>query len=220
LADLGDSPAIVALKLGVQKAIDAGELAKADALLEDIALEQRHSVERSAINLASTLARRAEIALSRLRYGEAAGHFASAAAVLPSEMDHGDKRISYLISEASALYHQDEEFGDNAALLSAIERFQWLVTLAPRARVLLAWAQTQNNLGNALLRLGERESGTSRLDEAVAPIGRRWRKGPARGCRSNGATRSTISEPCSRSSARAKAVRRGLKRRSLSFGRH
>ena len=139
MADLGDSPAIVALKLGVQKAIDAGELAKADALLEDIALEQRHSVERSAINLASTLARRAEIALSRLRYGEAAGHFASAAAVLPSEMDHGDKRISYLISEASALYHQDEEFGDNAALLSAIERFQWLVTLAPRARVLLAW---------------------------------------------------------------------------------
>ena len=27
---------------------------------------------------------------------------------------------------------------------------------------------TQNNLGTALLRLGERESGTARLDEAVA----------------------------------------------------
>ena len=27
---------------------------------------------------------------------------------------------------------------------------------------------TQNNLGNALLRLGERESGTARLEEAVA----------------------------------------------------
>ncbi|MGF1641189.1 MAG: tetratricopeptide repeat protein, partial [Rhodospirillales bacterium] len=30
------------------------------------------------------------------------------------------------------------------------------------------WATTQNNLGNALWRLGERESGTGRLEEAVA----------------------------------------------------
>jgi hypothetical protein len=32
----------------------------------------------------------------------------------------------------------------------------------------LDWATTQNNLGNALWRLGERESGTARLEEAVA----------------------------------------------------
>ena len=32
----------------------------------------------------------------------------------------------------------------------------------------LDWATTQNNLGNALLSLGERESGTARLEEAVA----------------------------------------------------
>ena len=31
----------------------------------------------------------------------------------------------------------------------------------------LVWAATQNNLGNALLRLGERESGTARLHDAV-----------------------------------------------------
>ena len=30
------------------------------------------------------------------------------------------------------------------------------------------WATTQNNLGNALSRLGEREGGTARLEEAVA----------------------------------------------------
>ena len=34
-------------------------------------------------------------------------------------------------------------------------------------RVLLDWAMTVSNLGNALLTLGERESGTSRLEEAV-----------------------------------------------------
>ncbi len=32
----------------------------------------------------------------------------------------------------------------------------------------LDWAATQNNLGNALLTLGERESGTARLEQAVA----------------------------------------------------
>ena len=31
----------------------------------------------------------------------------------------------------------------------------------------MQWATTQMNLGNALLRLGERESGTARLEEAV-----------------------------------------------------
>lgn len=168
LADPSDGPAIVALKSDVQKAIDAGELAKADALLEDLSRAQRHSVERSAIDLAGTLARRAEIALTRLRYREAAGHFASAAAVLPSGIDHDDKRISYLTSEALALYQQGDELGDNAALLSAIARLQRLVTLALRDRAALNWAATQNKLGVALATLGERESGTARLEEAVA----------------------------------------------------
>ncbi len=37
-----------------------------------------------------------------------------------------------------------------------------------RDRVPLQWATTQNNLGNALSALGEREDGTLRLQEAVA----------------------------------------------------
>jgi transcriptional regulator with XRE-family HTH domain len=37
-----------------------------------------------------------------------------------------------------------------------------------RERVPLDWAMTQHNLGIALSRLGERESGTARLEEAVA----------------------------------------------------
>ena len=37
-----------------------------------------------------------------------------------------------------------------------------------RERVPLHWAATQDNLGNALTRLGEREHGTARLAEAVA----------------------------------------------------
>ena len=37
-----------------------------------------------------------------------------------------------------------------------------------RDRVPLQWATTQNNLGTALETLGARESGTARLEEAVA----------------------------------------------------
>lgn len=37
-----------------------------------------------------------------------------------------------------------------------------------RERVPLQWATTQNNIGNALRLVGHRESGTARLEEAVA----------------------------------------------------
>jgi hypothetical protein len=120
LADPGDGPAIVAMKSDVQRAIEDGDLAKADALLEGVARAQRDSVERSAVNLAGTLGRQAEIALTRLRYSEAAARFASAVAALPSGMDHDDRRIGYLFGEADAFYRQGDELGDNAALLSAI----------------------------------------------------------------------------------------------------
>jgi hypothetical protein len=40
-----------------------------------------------------------------------------------------------------------------------------------RTRVPLHWTLTQSNLGNALRQLGERESGTARLEEAVVAYG-------------------------------------------------
>jgi tetratricopeptide (TPR) repeat protein len=166
-AQPGDDPKIAALKDEAQKAIDAGELAKADALLADVETEQRRALDRLAVNAAETSARRGEIALTRLRYAEAARHFANAAAVFPPNSAHEVKRIGYLAREATALYLQGYEFGDNDALRSAIERRIGLIGLNPRERVPLDWAMTQNNLGLALWRLGERESGTAKLEEAV-----------------------------------------------------
>src|SRR5215210_6163785 len=48
-------------------------------------------------------------------------------------------------------------------------RRRWRPIAPPckNGRVPLAWAMTQNNLGDALRRLGERESGMARLEEAV-----------------------------------------------------
>jgi tetratricopeptide (TPR) repeat protein len=131
VAQPGDDPKIAALKTDAQKAIGAGELAKADALLAHVETEQK---DRFAVNAAETSARRGEIALTRLRYAEAATHFANAAAVFPPNSAHEDKRISYLQKEASALFQQGDEFGDNGALLSAIERYKRLVDLVRRER--------------------------------------------------------------------------------------
>jgi len=167
-AQPGDDPKITALKADAQKAIDAGELAKADALLAEVETEQRRALDRLAVNASDTTARRGEIALTRLRYNEAAKHFANAAAVFPPGSAHEDKRIGYLTREASALYQQGREFGDNDALNSAVERLRRLLELTPRERVPLDWATVQTGLGLALTAQGERERGTAKLEEAVA----------------------------------------------------
>jgi tetratricopeptide (TPR) repeat protein len=166
-AQPGDDPKITALKTDAQKAIETGELAKADALLADVETEQRRALDRLAISAAETSARRGEIALARLRYAEAATHFATAAAMFPPSSPHEDKRISYLTNEANALYQQGEELGDNSALLLAIERRSRLAELITFERAPLEWSKVQNGLGGALFTLGEREGGTARLEEAI-----------------------------------------------------
>jgi hypothetical protein len=54
LAQPGDSPTIITLKAEAQKAIEAGELARADALLADVEDEQRRGLHRVAVNVAET----------------------------------------------------------------------------------------------------------------------------------------------------------------------
>jgi len=126
------------------------------------------ALDRLAENKADTAAQRGDIAMTRLRYGEAAKHYADAAAVLASASTGEQKRLDYLNREAEALYQQGDEFGDNAALRAAIDRYRGIINLQPREHVPLDWAATQNNLGLVLETLGERESGTTKLEEAVA----------------------------------------------------
>jgi hypothetical protein len=60
LAQPGDDPKIAALKIDARKAIEAGELAKADALLAEVETEQRRALDRLADNAAETSAQRGE----------------------------------------------------------------------------------------------------------------------------------------------------------------
>jgi tetratricopeptide (TPR) repeat protein len=166
-AQPGDDPKIAAQKIDARRAIDAGELAKADALLANVEAEQRLALDRLAANVAETSAQRGEIALTRLRYAEAAKHFGNAAAVFLPDSAQEDKRIGYFKREADALYKQGDEFGDNDALRSAIERRRALISLMPREHAPLAWAEAQNDLGLAFHTLGEREGGTEKLEQAL-----------------------------------------------------
>ena len=166
-AQPGDDPKIATLKADAQKAVEAGELTKADALLADVETEQRRALDRLAVNAAETSARRGEIALTRLRYSEAATHFANAAGVFPPNSAYEDKRIGYLMREAHARYRQGRELGDNDALRASIGQFKRLVEMTPRERVPRAWVNVQNSLGRALERLGEREGETTTLEGAV-----------------------------------------------------
>jgi hypothetical protein len=79
-----------------------------------------------------------------------------------------DERVKYLDAEASALLKQGFEFGDDTAAHSAIARRRALVELLPRNASPRDWAIAQNELGFALFRKGARESGTARLEQAVA----------------------------------------------------
>ena len=60
-----------------------------------------------------------------------------------------------------AITQQGDERGDNAALKSSIELYKRALEDLTRERVPLDWAATQTNLGAALERLGERESGNA-----------------------------------------------------------
>src|SRR6266852_5258852 len=78
-------------------------------------------------------------------------------------MDKADVRFRL----ARTLAAQGEQQGDNRALTEAIGIFQSLITETKSGEVKLELAELQNNYGNALRILGELESGTARLEEAV-----------------------------------------------------
>jgi tetratricopeptide (TPR) repeat protein len=163
-----------------QAEVKAGNFAKAHELLgqakqaQIAAAQQARELRQKAqeaedeqlIQAAASSAAEGDLSMTELHYLQAADLFREAASAVPA--GHDDERWKYLNAEAAALYRQGDEYGDNAAALSAIERYRHLAELQPRNAFPRDWANTQTNLGRALTVLGERESGTARLEEAVA----------------------------------------------------
>ena len=168
-----DDPAVVRLREAARKLLARGDFTAADASLaaaeaRDLATAREHQdrLNQKLLSAAASRAERAAAARLRLAYRDAAAHYALAARIAaPADRQ---AQWGYTLAQADALQAQGEEFGDNAALEEAIRILrEGALPLAPRAGAPLDWAQTQNNLGTALWRLGEREAGTARLEEAV-----------------------------------------------------
>jgi tetratricopeptide (TPR) repeat protein len=174
-----EDPSARGLVERAREAVAAGRYDEADALLVrakeaelaaarqagELARQAQEAAARRLLKAAAVEAERGQLALTRLRYREAAGHFAAAAETVPP--GHLGKRWIYLNSEAAALLDQGVERGDNAALAAAIERRHALLRLFPREQVPFVWALNQLQLGFALMFLGQREAGPARLEEAV-----------------------------------------------------
>ncbi|MBV9812436.1 MAG: tetratricopeptide repeat protein [Acetobacteraceae bacterium] len=175
------TPQLQVMLARAKAARDEGRLDEVAAALADITHAQRQARERleahaRELNEELRLRREGEaeaaaaegaFARARLAYREAAAHYRAAATVLAATDEHQAWR--YTMEGALALIAQGEEFGDNAALMEVVRlyREEVLPHVLRRDRP-LGWAGTQNNLGTALQMLGGRESGTARLEEAVA----------------------------------------------------
>ena len=82
-----------------------------------------------------------------------------------------DTRGSLFFSYALVKATIGEQAGSNDDLRQAVTAYRDALQEKTRERVPLQWAMTQNNLGTALTSLGERESGTAHLAEAVTAFG-------------------------------------------------
>ena len=107
----------------------------------------------------------AGVEASRLRSAEAARLYEQAVGLLPAE-DH-DQRGTDLVSACLRWTDQGRDHGDNQALTTAITDCRAALEENTRERAPLEWARTQLDLAVALVRHGERESGTEHLNAAV-----------------------------------------------------
>jgi tetratricopeptide (TPR) repeat protein len=87
-------------------------------------------------------------------------------AAIEGHTDKGDV-AAFLSHRAREFYERGDERGENPALLIAIAINRAVIEENSRERAPLQWASSQNSLGSALWMLGQRESGTSRLEQAV-----------------------------------------------------
>ncbi|MFD0935963.1 tetratricopeptide repeat protein, partial [Methylobacterium trifolii] len=169
-----DDPEVVRLRQASADALGRGRFAEADAHLaaaeaRDLAgLAELESISRhKRLSAAQSRAERASAAKLRTNpdaYAEAATHYAEAARIVAP----ADGRIAYEYAHRQALVLLDlgRDFGRNVSLKAAVEVFRDV--LRSSSDDASYWAMAQNNLGNALRTLGERESGTGRLEEAVS----------------------------------------------------
>lgn len=117
------------------------------------------------VGRAEFLAAKGQAAQSARHYQVAADDFQTASNVVHF---NPEAARDFTAASAYALFLQGYEFGDNAALTTAIARYRAALALVPRETDPARWSVIETGLAWALFRLGERESSPDHLEEAVA----------------------------------------------------
>jgi tetratricopeptide (TPR) repeat protein len=159
-----ERPEFTATRQLVLGSIDRGDLEGARAVLQR-ARERARSL-RLPVEEVESIAIEGRVNQLQLNYRAAAMKYAEAAHLVGTFDPEGVWGL--LMHQADSLTAQGTEYGDNQALTDAIAIYKRCLTLAPRPKRPLDWASTQNALGVALSRVGERESASDRLKESVA----------------------------------------------------
>jgi tetratricopeptide (TPR) repeat protein len=149
-----EDPVTQDLVARAKAAIKGGHLDEADQLLgqaeqadvaaahqaQQLAQQAQAAADRRLLHAADARGARGDIAMTELRYLEAAEHFQEAVDLVPPA--HPDERGRFLLAEAVALYRQGDERGDNDALVKAIATLDLSLQESTRERVPLDWALT------------------------------------------------------------------------------
>lgn len=143
-------------------ALEQGKPETADLLLGRAAAAARDSLLPAAPQIEEA---RGDIALIRLDYQMAAEHFGLAIERLPSTVKGARGRLLQRQAAALDALGRDQ---DGPALEDSIKLRLLALAEAPRAERPLEWAAEQHLLADALWRLGAHETGTARLEQAVA----------------------------------------------------
>lgn len=172
LSKSNEEPDIAKHREQAAAAVEEGDYDRAAGLLEEAAEIHRRTIEdhqdaldRRKLAAAATLSQQGELERIRLNYRKSAEHFAEAARLVAA--NESNAQVGYLLKQASALHDQGYQFGDNPALIVAIDLYQTILSNCERATSPNEWADTQNGIGATLSLIGAQESGTARLEEAI-----------------------------------------------------
>ena len=168
----GDDAETTSLKRQAQQGISDGNLDLADSLLQQVQQRQREVLHVQAFNAANTLVQRGKIALTQLRYWDAAKIFAEAAELIPSAEEYRSVRRDLLGLRARALSDQGSERADVQAASMAADQYRQMVASEPADGSPVSRAQLWYALARSLLNLSYRDGNREHLREAISALRR------------------------------------------------
>lgn len=167
-----EDPRVEALRAEAFNALERAEMDLARKKLRLAVNIDRASAKQLAnrtalrtLSAVQSLSQSARISSLGLNYRDAALDLAEASTLAGPF----DRRLAWQLRlmQGTSLFSHGDEFGDNQGFVDAIEVYRGALNFAPLEVAPGDWAATQFYLGDALRCLGERETGTGRLEEAV-----------------------------------------------------